>query len=720
MSYQFDRNSIIPRYKLVAFIIMGIGLLILGKALYIATVKRDYWMKVASRLKKDSVDVKPIRGNILSCDGRLMASSLPEYKLYMDFMAGGEKKDSLWTKKVDSICIGLHEIFPEKSAAEFKQHLEQGRKEKSQNWAIWPKRVSYNVYAQVKKLPVFNLPPYKGGFHVQSFNARQRPFGSLAQRTVGDMFGAKDTARCGLELSFDSILRGRMGLISRQKVMNKYLSIVMREPVDGADIVTTIDVNMQDLAERALIRELKKEEVNGDVGVAIVMEVKTGDVKAIVNMSKGADGEYHESKNSAVSDLLEPGSVFKTASIMVALDDGVVDTTYSVDTGNGIWEMYGAKMRDHNWHKGGYQVLTLPQTLERSSNIGISRIIDKYYSKNPEKFVQGIDRLGLRTDLQLPLVGAAAPRIRMPKKNERGQYVNWSKTALPWMSIGYETQIPPISTLTFYNAIANNGVMVRPRFVKSVMKDGEVIREFPTEVIKPSICKEKTLREIQTILEHVVSQGLGKKAGSKLFKVAGKTGTAQISKGTGGYKSGRMNYLLSFAGYFPADNPRYSCIVCIQKSGLPASGGGMSGVVFHEIAEGIMAQDVKLDITDARDSISILIPDVKNGNLLAADYVLSHLGISSNKWWNGSYANGNPIWGSVGHNGKDVQLAKLPVYNERHVPNVMGMGARDAVYLLESRGVKVRIEGRGKVVSQSLPAGHEIKKGEVCSLKMEI
>ena len=720
MSYQFDRNSIIPRYKLVAFIIMGIGLLILGKALYIATVKRDYWMQVASRLKKDSVDVKPIRGNILSCDGRLMASSLPEYKLYMDFMAGGEKKDSLWTKKVDSICIGLHEIFPEKSAAEFKQHLEQGRKEKSQNWAIWPKRVSYNVYAQVKKLPVFNLPPYKGGFHVQSFNARQRPFGSLAQRTVGDMFGAKDTARCGLELSFDSILRGRMGLISRQKVMNKYLSIVMREPVDGADIVTTIDVNMQDLAERALIRELKKEEVNGDVGVAIVMEVKTGDVKAIVNMSKGADGEYHESKNSAVSDLLEPGSVFKTASIMVALDDGVVDTTYTVDTGNGIWEMYGAKMRDHNWHKGGYQVLTLPQTLERSSNIGISRIIDKYYSKNPEKFVQGIDRLGLRTDLQLPLVGAAAPRIRMPKKNERGQYVNWSKTALPWMSIGYETQIPPISTLTFYNAIANNGVMVRPRFVKSVMKDGEVIREFPTEVIKPSICKEKTLREIQTILEHVVSQGLGKKAGSKLFKVAGKTGTAQISKGTGGYKSGRMNYLLSFAGYFPADNPRYSCIVCIQKSGLPASGGGMSGVVFHEIAEGIMAQDVKLDITDARDSISILIPDVKNGNLLAADYVLSHLGISSNKWWNGSYANGNPIWGSVGHNGKNVQLSKLPVYNERHVPNVMGMGARDAVYLLESRGVKVRIEGRGKVVSQSLPAGHEIKKGEVCSLKMEI
>lgn len=229
---------------------------------------------------------------------------------------------------------------------------------------------------------MFNLSKYKSGFHIESYNARQRPFGSLAQRTVGDMFGDKDTARCGLELSYDSILRGKMGKISRKKVMNKYLSITTKEPINGADIVTTIDVGMQDLAERALIDELK--EINGNVGVAIVMEVKTGDVKAIVNMTKCADGEYREIKNSAVSDLLEPGSVFKTASIMVALDDGVVDTTYKVDTGNGIWDMYGAKMRDHNWHRGGYQVLSLPQTLEYSSNIGVSRIIDKFYHNNPE------------------------------------------------------------------------------------------------------------------------------------------------------------------------------------------------------------------------------------------------------------------------------------------------------------------------------------------------
>lgn len=717
MGSLFDRKKIIPRYKIIGYLMVLLGIMIVGKALYTATVKRDYWMKVADRLKRDSVDVKPVRGNILSCDGRLMASSLPEFKLYMDFKAGGEEKDSLWNEKVDSICEGLHDIFPEKSAAEFKRDLEEGHKIMSQNWPIWKKRVSYDVYTEVKKLPVFNLKPFKGGFHTETFNARQRPFGSLAQRTVGDMFGAKDTARCGLELSFDSILRGKSGIVQRKKVMNKYLSITERPPIDGADIVTTIDVGMQDLAERALIDELKL--INGNVGVAIVMEVQTGDVKAIVNMTKCDDGEYREVKNDAVSDLLEPGSVFKTASIMVALDDGVVDTNYHVDTFGGIMDMHGAKMRDHNWHRGGYGRLSLPQTLEYSSNIGVSRIIDEHYGKNPEKFVQGIHRLGLAEDLRIPLVGSSPARIRMPKMDKTGKHwANWSKTALAWMSIGYETQVPPISTLTFYNAIANNGKMMRPRFVKQVVKNGEVLMDFPPEVIREQICKEKTLKEIQTILYHVVSQGLGKKAGSPSFKVAGKTGTAQISKGAGGYKSGQMNYLLSFAGYFPADAPRYSCIVCIQKSGLPASGGGMSGVVFHHIAEGIMAQDLKLSVADARDSLSVLLPEVKNGNILAADYVLSRLGVKTNENWSGSYASGNPIWGTTSHQNNQVMLTKVDNVQAGQMPDVTGMGARDAVYLLESKEVKVRIEGRGKVVSQSLPAGHQIKKGEVCSLKL--
>ncbi|MBP3827388.1 MAG: PASTA domain-containing protein [Prevotella sp.] len=717
MSSLFDRKKIIPRYKTIGFLMVLLGLCIVAKATYTATVKRDYWMKVADRLKRDSVDVKPVRGNILSSDGQLMASSIPEFKLYMDFKAGGEVKDSLWNEKVDSICEGLHEIFPEKSAAQFKHDLEIGHKKMSQNYPIWHKRVSYDVYSEVKKLPVFNLSPFKGGFHTEEFNSRQRPFGSLAYRTVGDMFGAKDTARCGLELSFDSILRGRSGIVQRKKIMNKYLSITERAPIDGADIVTTIDVNIQDLAERSLIDELKL--INGNVGVAIVMDVPTGDIKAIVNMTKCSDGVYREVKNNAVSDLMEPGSVFKTASIMVALDDGVVDTNYHVETFGGVMDMHGAKMRDHNWRRGGYGRLSLPQTLEYSSNIGVSRIIDEHYGQNPEKFVKGIHRIGLASDLGIPLVGASPARIRMPKKNERGQYTNWSKTALAWMSIGYETQVPPISTLTFYNAIANNGKMMKPRFVKKVVKDGEVLQEFPTEVLIPQICKEKTLKEMQTILYHVVSQGLGKKAGSKSFKVAGKTGTAQVSKGAGGYKSGQMNYLLSFAGYFPADAPRYSCIVCIQKSGLPASGGGMSGVVFHHIAEGIMAQDLKMDVKDAQDSSLVMLPKVKDGNLLAADYVLTHLGIKTNDGWGGTYSNGNPIWGTADSKKNIIHLTRVNPKEKHLVPDVKGMGARDAVYLLENRGVRVKIEGRGKVIAQSLPAGHKINKGEICSLKLQ-
>ena len=504
----------------------------------------------------------------------------------------------------------------------------------------------------------------------------------------------------------------------RRKILNKYLDIIDTPPTDGLDVVTTIDVGIQDLAERALVQELKEPDVHGDVGVAIVMEVATGDIKAIVNMEKCGDGEYRERKNHAVSDLMEPGSVFKTASIMVALDDGVVDTTARVETAGGVWPMYGREMRDHNWRRGGYGMLTLPQTLMVSSNIGVSRIIDDHYRNCPEKYVEGIHRLGLADDLKLPIAGSSPAKIRMPKKDKRGkQYVNWSKTTLPWMSIGYETQVPPISTVTFYNAIANNGKMMRPRLVKAVMKDGEVIKEFPPVVMRSSICKSKTLGEIQTILEHVVSQGLGKRAGSPSFKVAGKTGTAQVAKG-GGYKMGTVHYLLSFAGYFPADAPRYSCIVCIQKSGLPASSGGMSGKVFHDIAEGIMAQSLKMDVKDAHDENSILEPDVKSGNIIAADYVLTHLGYETRADWSGSYADGNPIWGHATRGNGHIALTRQAKTQANVMPDVTGMGARDAVFLIESRGVKTKLYGRGKVTQQSIAAGHTISKGMACILTL--
>ena len=715
---KFEHKKVMPRYSAIAIIMTLMAVAIVGKAFYIMTAKHDYWMKVAERQKKDSVTVKPNRGNILSCAGQLMASSLPEFKVYMDFQAlSTAKNDSLWDVKQDSICQGLHKIFPEKSAEEFKRSLIEGRGKKSRHWAIYGSRIDYNTFTEVKSLPVFRMSPYKSGFHWEEYNARTRTYGSLAGRTIGAMFGAKDTARFGLELSYDSILRGTNGIVHRRKVRNKFLDITDTPPIDGADIVTTIDVSMQDLAERSLIEELK--EINANVGVAIVMDVPTGDIKAIVNMEKCFDGEYREIHNHAVSDLLEPGSVFKPASILVALDDGVVDTTYHVDTGCGIWQMYGRDMKDHNWRKGGYRMLSLPQTLWYSSNIGVSRIIDDHYRNHPEKFVEGIYRTGLNDDLKIPLMGATPASSRMPHRNSHGQYDNWAKTTLPWMSIGYEAQVPPISTLTFYHTIANNGKMMRPRFVSKVVKNGETIMEFPPEVMRPQIAKEKSIKELQTILEQVVSVGLGKRAGSPNFKVAGKTGTAQVSKGAGGYKSGGTNYLVSFAGYFPADNPRYSCIVCIQKSGLPASGGSMSGKVFHDIAEGIMAQSLKLDVKDAKDSASIFVPDVKNGNVLAADYVLTHLGIKTNTNWGGSYANGNPIWGKAEQMGsRSIRLIREKQYGKGTVPDVMGMGARDAIFNMESRGIKTRIVGRGKVIKQSLIPGTPVKKGAVCSLEL--
>ena len=716
MSSSFDKKKIITRYRIIAYAAVLLGMLIVGRVVYIGTVKHDYWMKVAAQKKVKNRPILPERGNILSSDGRLLSGNLPEYEVKIDFSVCRQFRDTMWHENFEKICEGLHRIFPKRNVESIREHLQKGYDKNSKSWPIVKGRVTFDEFTAVKQLPVFNQPAYRGGFNFTVFSTRKKPFGSLAARTIGDLVTWNGQPKNGLEQWFDSYLRGTPGMKSIHKVLNKNIAQVEKEPVNGSDIVTTIDVGMQDLSERALVEKLK--EINGNVGVAIVMEVKTGDVKAMVNMTKCADGNYYEIKNDAVSDLLEPGSVFKPASLLVALDDGVVDTTYTVDTGCGVWDMYGAKMKDHNWARGGYQRISLPKCLEVSSNIGVSRIIDRFYSKNPEKFVQGLKRVGMGIDLGLPFKGAAKAQIREPKKNKRGQYTNWYGTTLPWMSIGYETQIPPIYTLAFYNAIANNGKMVAPRFVKCVMKDGEVQKEFPTVVLREKICSDKALKEMQAILFHVVDYGLGKRAKSQSFKSAGKTGTAQISKGKGGYKNGMMNYLVSFAGYFPADAPRYSCIVCIQKPGAPASGGLQSGPVFRQISEGIMAQSLKLLASDARDSLSVFMPDVKNGNLLAADYVLTHLGVKTNDGWNGSYVDGNPIWGRIERNGNSVTLIKMPVCGNGIMPDVTGMGARDAVYMLEARGLKVTVLGRGKVREQSVVAGNNIRKGQKCVLHL--
>ena len=707
-----NKRNIMTRYFFVVLVMSLIGIAIIVKGALIMFAERQYWQDVADRFVKENVTVKPNRGNILSADGKLMASSLPEYRIYMDFKAGGEEKDSLLMLHMNEICEGLHNIFPDKSAAEFKRHLLKGRKKGSRNYLIYPRRISYIQYKEAKKLPVFNLNKYRGGFHELAYNQRKKPFGSLAARTLGDLYAdTAQGAKNGIELAFDSLLKGQDGITHRQKVMNKYLNIIDKAPVDGCDIVSTIDVGMQDICEKALVDKLK--EINASVGVAVLMEVQTGEVRAIVNMMKAGDGNYYEMRNNAISDMLEPGSTFKTASIMVALEDGKITPDTEVDTGNGIMPMYGRQMKDHNWHRGGYGKIDVTRILEVSSNIGVSYLIDKYYKDDPQKFVDGLKRMSIDQPLHLQISGEGKPNIRGPKEKY------FAKTTLPWMSIGYETQVPPMNILTFYNAIANNGVMVKPKFVKAAVKNGEVVEEYPTEIINPKICSDHTLSQIRTILQKVVSEGLAKPAGSKQFPVAGKTGTAQISQGAAGYKSGRVNYLVSFCGYFPADNPKYSCIVSIQKPGLPASGGLMAGSVFGKIAERVYAKDLRYELKNAIDSTTNVIPAVKAGEMKEALYVLDELNVPVQREgeWNGS-----TVWGHPSESPTAVLLnagsTDLQKKEDNRVPNVIGMGAKDAVFLLEEKGLRVRLSGVGKVRRQSLPHGSHFTKGQTVLLTL--
>ncbi|MCC8188298.1 MAG: transpeptidase family protein [Bacteroides sp.] len=697
------------RYFFVILLFGLTGIAVVVKAAVIMFAERDYWHEVADRFVKENVAIPPTRGNILSSDGKLMASSLPEYRIYMDFLAGGEKKDTLLMNHLDEICEGLHRIFPDQSAASFKAHLLKGRRQGSRNYLIYPKRISYIQYKEVKKLPVFDMNRFAGGFHELAYNQRKKPFGSLAARTLGDVYpDASQGAKNGIELAFDSLLKGKDGITRRQKVKNRYLNLVEIPPVDGYDVISTIDVDIQDICEKALIDKLQ--EINGTVGVVALMEVATGEVKAIVNMTRGSDGKYYEIRNNAISDMQEPGSTFKTASIMVALEDGKITPNDVVDTGNGVMPMYGRQMRDHNWRRGGYQKLDVTQIMMVSSNIGVSYLIDKHYSNDPQKFVDGLKRMSLDQPLHLQIAGEGKPNIRGPQERY------FAKTTLPWMSIGYETQIPPLNTLTFYNAIANNGIMVKPKFVKGIARDGEMVEEYPTEIINPAICSQRTLGQIREILEKVVSEGLAKPAGSKQFHVSGKTGTAQISQGAAGYKSGTVNYLVSFCGYFPSEAPKYSCIVAIQKPGLPASGGLMAGSVFGRIAERVYARDLRLDIRNAIDSTSVVIPDVKPGQLVEARQVLEALKVPTQIPFR--TRKGEEVWGVAYHSTENVRLEDQQIANDQ-VPDVIGMGAKDAVYLLESKGLKVSLSGVGKVRKQSLAQGTAIRKGQTISIQLQ-
>lgn len=685
------------------------GLSILGKAIYIMTVEKNFWEQVNDRFIKENEEVIPTRGNILADDGEVLAASLPEYKLYMDFMSWEKdpkrrakeqfNRDSLLHAKMDSICTGVHRILPDIDPAEFKELLLKGREKESHHWLLYKKRVSYITYRQLKQLPLFKMSANVGGFHTEEFKMRKNPFGHLAARTIGDLYKTDGKPRTGLELSFDSILRGEKGSAHRQKVLNRYLTIIDKPAVDGYDVMTTLNVGMQDICEKALSDKLT--EIDANSGVCILMEVGTGDIKAMTSLRRMADGSYQEINADAVKNLYEPGSVFKPMSFLVGMDDGYIHMTDIVDVGCGIKEMYGRKMRDANWRSGGSGVVTVPQILQKSLNVGVSTLIDRAYHDNPRKFVEGIYRIGVAEDLKIPIPGYAKPRIRMPKADGS----NWSKTALPWMSIGYETQIPPITTVNFYNGIANNGKLLRPRLVKAILHNGEVVKEYPVVVLREHMAKAEAVKNIQDCLESVVSVGLGKKAGSPYFHVSGKTGTAQVWT-----KSGfASQYLVSFAGYFPSEKPLYSCIVCIQK-GAPASGGGMCAPVFKRVAETVMAQRRSDDYTAARDSNNCLNPVVSAGSLTAAQSVLEQLGIKFTSPVNTEDA---PLtWGYCNTTSQGLNMNVVEEVKGNIVPDVRGYGLRDALFRLEKLGLKVKVRGIGRVTQQNMQPGYHFKRGQ--------
>ncbi|MCL1933635.1 MAG: transpeptidase family protein [Candidatus Azobacteroides sp.] len=727
-----DKNNIenkkIQRNYFIVALILGLLIVsIIGKAFVTSFVEGSRWIEIGKKYSPFHDSIPAPRGNIFSSDGELMAVSETYYQLYMDFWADG-MNDSILKANVKLLSVQLNKQFPEKSAAQYETNILIGLKmrqkeaeriaggeenvaKKSREYPLAVRPVDYLGLKAIKQMPFFNLGRNRSGLYERKLMKRIKPFDILASRTIGDIWdGVKGVGgKTGLELGYDSLLQGKPGEVTVRWVEGRFKEIPEIDPVPGKDIISTIDINIQSITENALMDKLK--ELDAESGTAVVMEVKTGEVKAIANLKRYKEGAWDEIQNYALSDMSEPGSTFKVASMMVALEDSVVHPDDPVDVGNGKFEYGGFQLLDHNANRGGYGKITAAKAIWFSSNIGVAKIILKGYEKNPGKYVDGLYKIGFNKDLNLEIPGYGRAKIRHPKDSTR----TWSKTTLPWMSFGYETQIPPIYTLTFFNAIANNGTMIKPIFVKEI-RDARKIEKKKTEIINEHICSDKTLEIIREMLDSVVNHphGTGKPARSDLVRIAGKTGTAQLSQGAAGYKAGGKSHQVSFCGYFPANDPKYSCIVVIRRPrNGNASGGYMSGAVFKRIAEAIYTQDVavaKPIILDKEIPVAD-VPKVKSGLSDYSKYVLNKLNIHYTDSLKGNWI--RPQWTA------DRLVLKEQTIKDNAVPDVIGMGAKDAVYALESAGLQVNLFGKGAVYSQSLVAGATALRGQTITIQLK-
>lgn len=661
----------------------------------------DKWRGYAERLGLQVMKVNATRGNIYADDGSLLATSLPFYQVAFDPYLPG---DELYNSHIDSLCYLLADFYGDLSPLQYRRKIDKARRDRRRYLVLNRNEVGYQEKKQIEKWPIFREGRLTGGIIFEKVEERFLPFSHLGYRTIGTV-NSDNRGVVGLEYSFNRQLAGQDGEALYQKMAGGGWKPVYDgseiRPKDGYDIQTTININLQDVTESALLKHLERH--RADYGVAVVMEVKTGEIKAISNLSRNSNGDYYERYNYAVGSqgAREPGSTFKLASMIALLEDSKIQLTDSVDTGDGTMKFFDETMKDHK--PGGYGMLTVKEVFEKSSNIGTAKLITDHFGNNPSRYTDYIKNIGLDKPLGFQMVGEGIPYIKDPTDS------TWSGISLPWISHGYELKMTPLQTLTLYNAVANNGKMIQPLIVKAVKKANKTIDQYSSKVLNPRICSKETLRDVRLMLEGVVERGTASNIRNEKYKIAGKTGTAKKVE-NGRYTNA---YYTSFAGYFPADQPKYSCIVVIDEpKGFQIYGSDVAAPVFKEIADKIYALETDLhqELPDERMKYAGIFPVIRAGKQDELQMISNQLGISNHSetpatWVKTDVVNNAVFW-------EDNSI------KPERIPDVRGMTLRDAIYVLENAGLKVDTKGRGRVESQSLMPGTRFSRGTQIQLQL--
>ncbi len=697
-----NKKSITTRVHIVYFGFVVLMVLGIYKTILIQQAgNASFFSETKDKIPTRAVKRFPRRGEILDRNYTPLLTSVSFFDIHMDPTV---VKQEIFDKEISKLCVGLNNLFPETSARDFENYIRNGRAKKRRYLTI-KRRATIAQRRVLKELPIFNLGQNKGGLIDNDETLqRKRPHGEMLKRTLGycQNIGERNELRVGIEGAYNELLAGEPGEEIEQKISSgwKKTGKMVKNPIEGADLVTTFDIDIQEVAHSELLRQLREQGAKS--GCVIVMDVKTGFVRAVANLQKGNDGEYYELYNHAVGTKEVPGSTFKLATLMAALEDKKVRLTDIVDA-KGEYEFYGMKFHDSNdW---GYGKISIQRAFEVSSNV-ITQVIQRAYRNDPQVFVERLKSFGLADQLGVEIKGEPTPTMYAPGHR------NWSGLSLPSMAIGYEFQQTPLQTLAFYNAVANNGVMVRPQFIEEVRRNGLLVTKSKPIVLKKQICSMQTVKSLQSCLEGVVKNGTGKPLQSSLFDIAGKTGTAKILNDQNQYgEKGAERYQASFVGYFPAKEPIYSCIVVISAPSKDIYGATVSGTVFSAIANKVYSNTLKYHkAINEQGKRKNAPPQAMNGNTNDLLQVLKYLNIVKQM---DAYSD----WSAVAKNGNALKFYPRK-YSKDVVPNVVGMSARDAVYLIERMGMHVIIRGYGKVIEQTIPAGKQAFPGALIELKL--